>query len=360
MNLIINKIKIKMRIAIYTLLILVIGTGNVNAKGETEKVLFDKSFEVNENALLSVSHEMGNVKCKNWDKSEISVKIVATLETNDSEKASKAFNRVQFEVSGNRDKVDVFCKLKSAKNEGREVSPQVNVMIFMPESVRLDLEHKFGNAYIDKTAGQSKVHSSYGSVQLAALSHPESSFKLDFGEGEIGYFAGNTMIINYSSLELEEAGNVSLKSAYSDIEADRIGILDLKLEGGNLEIHQSDILKGSSKFSGIHIDRLSEILDVESSYGSLEVNYMPADFSEVIIKNSYGTVSVGIDENATYKLNAKATHCEIGYPKEMANFTERVKTTFKTTLIGTIGKGNEPQSKVSIDTEYGGVNLKSK
>jgi hypothetical protein len=341
-------------------LILVIVTGSNYAKGDTEKVLYNKTFEVNKNALLTVSHEMGNLECKNWDKNEISVKIMATLETNDPEKTTRAFNRVQFEVSGNRDKVDVFCKLKSSKNEKKEVSPQVDVVIFMPESVRLDLEHKFGNAYIDKAAGQSVVQSAYGSIHLASLSHPESSFKLDFGEGEIGYFAGNSVTINYSSLKLGEAGNISLKSAYSDIEADRINILDLKLEGGNLEINQSDILKGSSKFSGIQIDQLAEILDIESSYGSLEVKYMPADFSEVIIENSYGSASIGIDQNAIYKLDAKATHCEIGYPTEMANFTERVKTAFKTTLIGVIGEGNDPQSKVSVDTEYGSVNLKSK
>ena len=146
-----------MRIAIITLLILVIGAGNNYGKDDTEKVLYENSFEVNENALLTVSHEMGNLNCKNWDKNEISVKILATAETNDPEKASKAFNRVQFEVSGNRDKVDVLCKLKSTKNGKGEVSPQLDVIIFMPESVRLDVEHKFGNAYIEKAAGQSAV-----------------------------------------------------------------------------------------------------------------------------------------------------------------------------------------------------------
>ena len=59
----------KIRIAILTSIILFIGFGEVAfAKGDTEKVLYDNSFEVNDNALLSVMHEMGNVTCKNWDR----------------------------------------------------------------------------------------------------------------------------------------------------------------------------------------------------------------------------------------------------------------------------------------------------
>jgi len=350
----------KMRIAIITFVILFVGIGFTQAKGDTEKVLYNNSFAVNNNALLSVSHEMGNVSCKNWDKNEISLQITANAGTNDPEKAAKAFEQVTFNVSGNRDAVTVVCKLKSKKNGGRNVNPNVELIIFMPESVRLDFEHKFGNAYLEKATGQSNVSSSYGNIQLSSLSHPESKFELSFGEGSLGFFAGNSIDINYSSFELGAAGNTSIKSAYSDIEAGEIEIVDLKLEGGSLEIGKAEILKGTSKFSSLEIAFLNEILDIESSYGSVEVAYMPATFSEIIIDNSYGSSSVGIDKAATYKLNGTATHCEIEYPEDMANFTERIKTNFKTTLAGVIGKGKEAQSRVTIHSSYGGTSLKAK
>ena len=349
-----------MRIAIMTFVILFAVIGVTQVKGDTEKVLYDNSFTVNDNVLLSVSHEMGNVNCKNWDRNEISVKIIANAKTNDPEKAAKAFGQVEFNVSGTRDAVTVRCKLKSKKNGNKNVNPNVELVIYMPESVRLDFEHKFGNAYLEKASGQSNVSSSYGNIQLSSLSHPESKFELSFGEGSLGFFAGNSIDISYSSFQIGAAGNTSIKSAYSDIEAGEIEIVNLKLEGGNLEIGKAEILKGTSKFSSLEIASLGEILDIESSYGSVEVAYMPATFSEIIIDNSYGSTSVGIDKAATYKLDGTALHCEIDYPDDMANFSERVKTSFKTTLVGVIGKGKEAQSRVHIRSSYGGTSLKAK
>ena len=73
-----------------------------------------------------------------------------------------------------------------------------------------------------------------------------------------------------------------------------------------------------------------------------------------------GPRSVGIDKAATYKLDGTASHCEIEYPDDMANFSERIKTNFKTTLAGMIGKGKEAQSRVTIKSSYGGTSLKAK
>lgn len=349
-----------MRIAIMMCVILFMGIGFTHAKGDTEKVLYNNTFEVNNNALLSVSHEMGNVSCKNWDKNEISVQITANAETNDPEKAAKAFEQVSYDVSGNRDGVTVSCKIKSKKNGAKNSNLNVELIIFMPENVRLDFDHKFGNAFIEKVSGQSRIGSSYGSIMIESLLHPESKFKLSFGEGEMDYFAGNSIVINYSSFELGKAGDISLNSAYSDIEADEIEIIRLDLEGGSLEIERANILKGSSKFSSLQVDVVNDMLEIMSSYGSVEVDYMPSTFSEVIIDNSYGSASVSIDKSSTYKLRAIATHCEIDYPDEMANFSERVKTTFKTSLVGVIGNGSEAQSRVSVKSSYGGTSLEAK
>jgi len=351
----------KIRIAILTSVILFIGFGEVAfAKGDTEKVLYDNSFEVNDNALLSVMHEMGNVTCKNWDRNEISVKITASVETSDLDKAAKAFERIQYNVVGNRNQVTAECKVKSKKNGSRDSNLQIELEIFMPRTVRLDFQHKFGNAYIEEADGQSNVNSSYGSIQIKSLTHAESKFKLSYGEGNLGYFAGNSINISYSSFTLGEAGNISLKTAYSEVEADEINVVSLKLEGGSFTLGKADILKGSSKFSSLSIERLNEVLEVETEYGSLEVDYVPASFAEIVIDNSYGSTTITIDKSATYKLEATATHCEIDYPDDMADFSYREKTHFKTTLKGIIGKGQDAQSRVTIKSSYGGTSLEAK
>jgi len=183
---------------------------------------------------------------------------------------------------------------------------------------------------------------------------------LSYGEGNVGYFAGNSIDISYSSFTLGVAGNVSLNTAYSEVEADEINIVSLKLEGGSFTLGKTDILKGASKFSSLSIEQLNEVLEVETEYGSLEVDYVPASFAEIVIDNSYGSASITIDESATYKLEATATHCDIDYPDDMADFSYREKTHFKTTLKGIIGKGQDAQSRVTVKSSYGGTSLEAK
>ncbi len=105
----------------------------------------EKTFDVNKDAKLVIQFEHGSVKCNNWDKNEISVKITAISETSNAEKAEKSFSRINWDVKGSRNEVTVESKL-TGNSGNKHVNVSVELEIFMPKTVSLDFNHKFGNA----------------------------------------------------------------------------------------------------------------------------------------------------------------------------------------------------------------------
>ena len=321
-----------------------------------KKVLTEKIFTVNPDANLVVSHQHGNVYCNNWDKNEISVTVIAHTKTTNGEKAEKAFNRINWEVKGNSNEVIVQSKL-SGRSGGDLPNVWVEIEIYMPKSINLNLSHKFGKAFIESVEGIALITSDYGSINVNSISNPESKFKITYGDAQINKFMGSSIIVQYSKLSFDKAGDVSIRSDYSDIEGDEAGNTLVKIEGGNLNLDRVTSIKGSSSFSTLNIDRLQHSLDIETGYGSLNVDHVSESFTEINVENNFGSANLGIHPSASYAFDATSMHGSIVYPEDNANITYREKTTQKVILKGTIGNNTNTQSRVTLISNYGSINI---
>lgn len=349
------------KIAIATLLTAacLICTGAINQlqAGDIEKVLYEKSFDVSKNPRLNINHAFGDLKLKNWDKNQISVKITARAETSSQEKADALFEYVVWDVNGSKDEVNASCKLSKKQNGNKNGKLQFEMEVYAPEKITLRLKHQFGNGYVENVDGEASIESEYGSINIGTVAGAESKLKVGFGSGKIDSFGGGSIEVNYSSLDIGEAGATNMDLDYSDVKADKIAKLNLTLEGGSLNLGSTASLYGKSKFSNLEIEELSQSLNVETGYGNLIVRSIDKSFSDITVKNSYGTAKLHIDEDATYSIEAETVHCSLDYPEYLANFSQREKSISTAYYKGVIGKGDNPTAKVYIESKYGGTNL---
>ncbi|HTX87457.1 MAG TPA: hypothetical protein VMC08_00580, partial [Bacteroidales bacterium] len=113
-----------------------------------------------------------------------------------------------------------------------------------------------------------------------------------------------------------------------------------------------------SKFSDISIGKIDKSLSLDISYGDCEVDQIPPDFTSIRIRNRFGQVSLGIDDQASYTLSAVLQFCDLDYPKSKAHMTDVNEEPTSKSFKGTIGPDQHPKSTVTIDSQYGGVSLK--
>jgi len=345
------------KLAILLILSLIISV-TTSAREKIEKVLVDEKFEVNKGALLQIDHQYGTVDCKNWSENSISVKVTARVETSNSDKARRIFDAIKINLSGNRSGVAVESDINNSafKNGNNNIS--VDIEIFMPTSVRLNLNHEFGNAYVEIIEGDSEISVEYGSLEVIELKGGSNSIEIGFGNADFGYIKSGEIEIDYSNVEIEKSEQLSIEADYSNLSIDKVGELEIENEGGQVEIGKVSNLSLSSKFSDFKIGELQNSLSGETEYGSLSVKKIRADFSTIEVENSFGSVSMYFEPECTFDLVAEMEYCTLNYPDDVADFSKRIVSSSSDSYYeGTFGNGSGTNSRVEITSEYGGVSI---
>lgn len=333
---------------------------NIYSEEWIDKVVVDKKFEVNKNAKLIIDHEFGNVRCKNWDQNAISVKVIVRVKTSNAQKAEKIINNVFIDVNGNKDKVVATCDLNQKKFGDKKIQVTIDFEILMPEAISLELEHKFGTAFIESVSGPASISSEYGSLEIVSLTNASNELELQFGEANIKNITNGELEISYSQLELLEADVLSIESEYSDISIDNAKSISFELEGGHATIGQVEELDVETSFANLEILNISKSLMAEINYGNLSIKNVDKDFSSITIINEFGAVAVNINKGATYNFLAEGEYCSFNYPEKLAEISYKKESHFSTTIKGVIGKETKPKSTFTIKSEYGAVNVTSK
>lgn len=157
---------------------------------------------------------------------------------------------------------------------------------------------------------------------------------------------------------MDYAGSLRLDSKFSNLEAQKIVVLNVNFEGGKLDMERSSAIDSKIKFSDLTIGRIEKSLNLDIQYGSCDVHEMPADFSSVNIRNKYGDVSIGLSEQSSYVLDAELRFCDLDYPEKNAKLNLHSTSPTEKAYKGTINAGtNAATSKVTVKSEFGNISL---
>lgn len=341
-----------------TILVMIIAAGSIQAANQTEKVIADEKFQVNDNATLGIEHKYGEVTIKNWDENAISVKVIVTMKDISEEKADRLLDKINVKVQGDRNGVIVESDISQKLFENSNNKLAINMNIYVPRNIQLEMEHMFGNAFVESVEGRAEISVQYGSIEIVSLLGENNELDLGFGSAEIEYFARGEIGVSYSELNVKKAEKLEVDAEYSDVEIDEVGEIEIENEGGQIKIGSGSQIALSAKFTDVQVQKLSGTLIAETEYGNLNVSGIHKDFSSVQIENSFGSVLLAFEDGATYNLQAELELCSLDYPEKLADFSRKVTTTTDAIYEGVIGNGKGARASVSIISEYGGVTIK--
>jgi hypothetical protein len=343
------------KIVFLALLMVSAGITKIQAREEYSRVI-RKEYTVNPDAQLIISNLYGKVHCNNWDKPLVSFEIVLRVEASNEQAAQKLMDRIIIAMSGSPTLVDVRTTLEKEGFSGHSMV-NVDYTINMPASVNLDLTNKFGDIYINELNGKGKINLSYGNMEVNKLGNSDNLLDIKFSKANIKSIQGAVVLLKYSELELDYAGSLRLDSKYSDLTANKIISLTGNLEGGKLDMENSTAVDSKSKFSDLDITRIEKNLTLDIQYGNCEVSEMPADFANISIHNKYADISIGLPEGANYVLEAELKFCDLDFPEEKANFSQKITGNTSKSYKAVVGKDTNPPGRIKVISEYGNISL---
>jgi hypothetical protein len=346
--------QIKTTICLFALVLLM---GNAFAQKKTEQVIIEKEFSVNENAVLQIDHKYGEVTCRNHPGNTIIVKVSAVYNAKDKAKFEKILDKFDVQVTGDEFRVSIKSDYRE-KIEINGSSLSVDILVFMPETIRLEMNHMFGNANIEKLSGKAVIDFSYGNLAIDALLDTENDLSIGFGKGTIQTIEGGKVKVSYANVKITEASGLQVISEFSDINISNIVSLRSDHEGGSLKIGNVDVLDLNTKFSSVKVSELTGRMTAEVEYGSMTVDMISKGFSSVSLSNDFATGTLTFADGSDFDLEAEMNFCSLSYPEE-TTFTEKISSAMKSTYKGTFGNIETADALVSVKSNYGSVTIKT-
>jgi hypothetical protein len=336
------------------LLIFILVPGITRAHDETTKVI-KKEFTVNPDARLLLDNKFGQIHCNTWDKNLVAVEIRITVGASNPEKAERLLNLVTIASEGTPAAVQIRTVLDKDFSDNKKLN--IDYTVNMPSSINLNLTNKFGDVFLNELSGKGNFSISYGNLEINKLMNSDNVVNINFGKGDIHYITGAMVSVKYSDLQVEYAGSLFVSSKFSNLEGNKVVSLSLNYEGGKVDLENVSVVSGNTKFTDLSFSNILKKIDLDIQYGNCDVSRIAEDFTLVSFRNKYANVSVDIPSGTSYSLEADLKFCDLDFPEEQADFTQRITTNTSKSYRASIGKKPSPEAKVIIHSEFGNVSL---
>lgn len=319
-----------------------------------------KEYPINKDAHLYVDNKYGKIHCANWDRDVISFEVTITVDAYDEQKAARIFDMIKVDMHGSGSEVGAETDISDAfKGNDDNTSIKIDYMVYMPETVSLSLENKFGDIYIENVRGPANIDLSYGNLEAISMSNQENNLEIKFSKASIDTITGFTAELKYSEFIVYNSKRMNAESKFSTVRIEKITAADIDSQYDTYNIGDMQTAEIHSEFSTIKITKLLKHINIESEYGSIQVKYIAPGFEEAEIYNEYGSLELGLDEEASYQLDATIKLGSLSYPKENASLVKESEDYTTTTYHGVIGANKSTSSRIHIESSNAGVTIKS-
>ena len=282
------------------------------------------------------------------------------------EKAEQLLNMINVEFSEQTDQIKAITQINDkfgtsqgwfGSNENKEF--HIDYQISLPKNITLKLINHYGNIFINHLEGPLDINLKYGDLNINKLTRgdekPYNHIAIAYGKAIIDQCNWLNLNLAYSKATFQTCRILIVMSKYSKISIDQSNTIAGESAYDHFTIKELNNFVITGKYSEYKINQVSKKIDIDTKYSDVLVNTIPPNFESINVDNAYGKISLGIDPEACYELQANVKYANINYPE--VGRVNRITQGNETKVNGTVGN-KKSDSKVTIKSAYGGVNLK--
>ena len=325
---------------------------------------YHEQYSTKDYTKLILLNKYGNIDVQNWDDPSIKIDVMIEVKNPNPERAQKTLDdiSVTFSTEGNAVKVETVFEDRFNRSSGRSDNEfEINYTVMMPTQLDLELSLKYGHAFIDEIGGHAQIELKYGKLTVNKLTRGNTK---PLNTVSLGYASGSSITecdwlkadLKYSGLQIDKARAFVGYTGYVKLSIDEASSVVIEGKYDDYKFGNLSNLVINSSYSNIAVDELSEKLEADTRYTNANIEYMPANFESVNIETSYGGYKIGLDEDASYELDAEAAYGRISY-RENGGRVSRIQDSNTMKVYGTAGRDENPSGTVMVRARYGSVKL---
>ncbi len=355
-------------LGIYSLLIPAIAKPQVFERSRHES----KAWKVSKETSLEVSNKYGNIHLYVWDNDSIKIKVDMQVKANKESKVDKIYDYISFEFSDNKYYIIARTLFNQQSEFWAEVSDlansffssgtkvQIDYSVYLPNSVSVKIDNKFGNIYTTDHQGKMTVILSNGDFKANNLSGT-TDLNISFGNASINTIGTGKLNLSYSELELGSAGSLAIESKSSTLNIDKISSLNINSKRDKYYINNLGALSGKTSFSYLNLKSFSSDLTLDTDYGEVNLEGINPEFRLIDLTSSYTDILLKIPVKSSFAVDiSHSVSTVISAPENYSGLksetVDKKADLYRTK--GTAGNGALKKGKVNIKSRSGKITFR--
>lgn len=314
---------------------------------------------------LNISNRYGDVIIESWDKDQIIIDVKVTVEMSNRDRAQKFLDQIDVQFNEATDAISAKTMIDEKFNfsgwgDSRKFS--IDYHIKMPVGTDLALSNKYGNSEIDELHGLINLDIKYGNITAGKLTRgnvkPLNRLNIAYGKGTIDETGWLDLTQRYvGSMDIAKSQAILLDSKYSKISLGVASSMVGESKYDNIRIENIKNLVLENGYTETNIGELTKKLTYNGSYGSFSIDLIPQGFESIDVDTRYMGVKLGIEESASYKLDAKVSYGGLKYNEDNFKNQRRIVENNSHQVSGIVGNDENTTSRVNVVASYGSVRL---
>jgi hypothetical protein len=327
---------------------------------------FHKEYTAGPNATLDISNKYGDVVVETSNQNQITIDVKVIVDLPNRERAEKLISYIDVQFSQEGDLVKARTVIDDKFNfsgwGGGSRRFSIDYKVKMPENINFTLSNRYGNSDLEKITGLVKLDIKYGNLTADELSRgndkPISFLSLAYGKADIESAGWLDINLRYSGdFAINKGKALLLDSKYSKVQIEEASSLVGQTKYDNIRIQKINNLVLDAGYSDINVGELSKKLKFNGGYGNLSVERIPKGFESLESDSRYIGVKLGIDGDASYRLDARLSYGDLKFDEGNFQHERRIVENSSSETSGIVGKESSPASTVKVTASYGSVRL---
>jgi hypothetical protein len=327
---------------------------------------FHKQYKAGTGTTLDINNRYGHVIVETSNSDQIQIDVKVTVDLPGRERAQKliSYIDVQFSESGNvvsaKTVIDDRFNFSGWGGGSRRFSIDYNIK--MPADINFTLANRYGDSDLEEIKGLVNLDIKYGNLTADNLSRgndkPLNRISLAYGKADIRSAGWLDVVLRYSgNFAVDRAQAILLDSKYSKIQIREISSVVGNCKYDNIRIEKINNLVLDAGYADVNIGELSKKLKFDGGYGSITVDRIAKGFESIESQSKYIGVKLGVDPDASYRLNANLSYGDLKFDEDNFRNERRIIQNNSTEISGIVGKETSPSSTVKVTSSYGTVRL---
>jgi len=350
---------------IFGILFLVAQINIASAQTEFTKQ-YEKTFSSNNNSVVELSNKYGDITIKDWNKSEVSIKVIILVENGTEKCAKEVFEKIDIQLIQVENKIMGTTEINSSINIGsmcsnRAAKFRINYEVNMPKDLRTNIYNKYGGIFINELTNLVFIDLKYGNIQVNKLSRGKEEEKntilLAYSDARIGEANWLKLDVSYSKVDVENAYALMILSKYSkwDIGTARSIVATSKYDSQFNVEEVNNLVITEGKYAQYTIEKLGRYAEIDLKYSSCEIEELNPQFEALKVATTYGKFEVSMPENTEFQFEGTASYGEIDVNLTKTSEYRRENTSLY--MKGYAGKNASTEKLIEVEAKYANIEI---